>query len=125
MRRRFSQAGDARRTAVVGLLLLLSAAGIGCESGDEVPPPPAKSPEALAVDQKAGDFLAYYEEVIVLSRRYAAQPDSFQIALKALPGSNLSVEEWEAWTEPYREDPRLLTVRLETTIANLGRGGGS
>jgi len=102
----------------------LSALAGGCTPDDQ-PAMPPKSPEALAVEEKAGDFLAYYEEVIVLSRRHAAHPDSFQIALKELPGSNLTTEEWEAWTESYRGDPRQLTVRLETAIANLGRGGGA
>ena len=104
-------------------MALLGAVAAGCDEIDQ-PPMPPKSPEALAVEEKAGDFLAYYEEVIVLSRRHAAHPDSFQIALRELPGSNLTDEEWRAWTEPYQNDPRLLTVRLETTIANLGRGGG-
>jgi len=115
--------GHGRRLAGAAAAALLWAVAGGCDGGDQ-PPAPRKSPEALAVEEKAGDFLAYYEEVIVLSRRHAAHPDSFQIALKELPGSNLSVEEWEAWTDPYRKDPRQLTVRLETTIANLGRGGG-
>jgi hypothetical protein len=119
-------AGEARRSnrgsqVILAVWVILAATGSGCRNGEH-PPAPDKSPEALAVERKAGDFLDYYEEVIVLSRRHAAHPDSFQIALEALPGSNLTVEEWEAWTEPYRDDPRLLTLRLETTIANLGRG---
>ena len=107
-----------------GWALVPLALATGACQEEDGPPAPQKSPEALAVEAKAGDFLAYYQEVIVLSRRHAAHPDSFQIAIRELPGSQLTVEEWEAWTEPYRDDARLLTVRLETTIANLGRGGG-
>jgi hypothetical protein len=80
-----------------------------------------RSPETLAAEEKAGDFLEYYERVISLARQHAAHPDSFQAALDSLPGSHLTPEEWEAWTEPYREEPRQLGEHLEEVIANLGR----
>ena len=87
----------------------------GCsESGT-----PDKSPEALAVEATAGDFIDYYEEVLNLARTYAAYPDSFHAALDQLPGSHLTQEEWDAWTEPYAESPEALAERLEQVIADL------
>ncbi len=88
----------------------------GCLGSRE---PPEKSPETLAVEEKAGDFLDYYSEVLHLARRHAAEPDSFRAALDSLPGSHLSKEEWRAWTEPYREHPERLADHLEEVIANL------
>lgn len=85
------------------------------------PDPPARSPETLAVEERAGDFLDYYEEVLRLSRRYTAHPDSFQTALNGLPGTHLTDEEWEAWTAPYREDAETVATRLEAVIADLAK----
>jgi hypothetical protein len=81
--------------------------------------PLEKSPETLAIEERAGDFLDYYEQVLHLSRRYVSEPDSFQTALDALPGSHLSHEEWEVWTAPYREHPGRLADHLEKVIADL------
>jgi len=76
---------------------------------------------ARAVDEKAGGtFLDYYEEVLHLAQRYGTQPDSFRVALDALPGSHLTDEEWQAWTAPYGQDPQPLAERLEKVIADLG-----
>ncbi|GJM45162.1 MAG: hypothetical protein DHS20C21_20040 [Gemmatimonadota bacterium] len=73
-----------------------------------------------AIDEKAGsDFLGYYEDVILLAQRYSAHPDSFRVALEALPGSRLTDEEWEAWVAPYAEDPRPVAAHLEEVIASL------
>jgi hypothetical protein len=80
---------------------------------------PQRSPETLAAERKAGDFLDYYEEVLRLARRHAAFPDSFRTALDSLPGTHLTDEEWQAWTEPYRDDPGRLADRLEDVIADL------
>lgn len=106
-----------RRAGVVALALFASGAGgSGCDREG-----PVRSGETLAVQEKAGDFLDYYEAVLELSRRHAAWPDSFRAALDSLPGSHLTDEEWEAWTEPYREDPSRMADRLEEVIARLSR----
>lgn len=97
-------------------MLALGAAWPGCEGKG-----PVRSPETLAVEEKAGDFLDYYETVLELSRRHAAWPDSFRAALDSLPGSHLTDEEWKAWTAPYREDPSRMADRLEDVIARLSR----
>ncbi|MEZ5066133.1 MAG: hypothetical protein R3B81_15475 [bacterium] len=104
-----------------GLLLLLLGLGSGPGCGpDETamdPAPAPRSPETLAAEEKAGDFLAYYDAVVTLSRRYATEPDSFRVHLDALPGSRLTDAEWAAWTAPYRDAPRALADRLESAIA--------
>jgi hypothetical protein len=82
--------------------------------GDE---PPVRSPDTLEVEKRAGDFLDYYTRVLELAQAHAAEPDSFRIALDALPGSHLDERDWEAWTRPYREDPSRLADRLERIIA--------
>lgn len=102
-------------SAAAALLLALGGAA-ACGPGE-----PVRSAQTLAVEEKAGDFLDYYEEVLRLARRYTAYPDSFQTALDALPGSHLSDEEWEAWTAPYREDAAGMAMRLEAVIADLAR----
>jgi hypothetical protein len=79
----------------------------------------AKSPETIAVENRAGDFLEYYGEVLRLSQEYAAQPDSFRAAIDSLPGSHLTEEEWKAWIAPYGDDPREVADRLEKIIAGL------
>ena len=78
-----------------------------------------RTPETLAVEEVAGDFLDYYDAVLHMSRRYSAHPDSFRAAVDSLPGSHLTDEQWEAWTAPYREHPNLLADRLEEVIAEL------
>jgi hypothetical protein len=102
----------------VTMTALLASACVsgGCIRSRE---PPEKSPETLAVEERAGDFLDYYAEVLQLARRYAAEPDSFRAALDSLPGSHLSEREWKAWTEPYRAHPEQLADHLEEVIANL------
>lgn len=104
------------RSLVMAVMVTLVLANGGCVGSRD---PSEKTPETVAVEQKAGDFLAYYAEVLRLARRYAAEPDSFQIALGALPGSHLAEDEWKAWTEPYREHPERLADHLEEVIANL------
>lgn len=105
-----------RAAATAAVTSLLAAAGSGCEE-----PAPVRSPETLAVEAKAGSFLDYYEEILTLSRRYAAFPDSFQAAVDSLPGSHLTDEEWEAWTTPYVDDAGPLAERLEKVIAELSK----
>jgi hypothetical protein len=80
---------------------------------------PAKSRDTLAVEAKAGDFADYWAEVLKLSRRYIARPDSFRIALEALPGSQLSEAEWNAWVEPYHKDPLRLAGKIERAMAEM------
>jgi hypothetical protein len=108
--------GRLGRSAVMAVLVALVLANGGCVGSRD---PLEKTPETVAVEEKAGDFLAYYAEVLRLARRYAAEPDSFQTALGALPGSHLTEDEWKAWTEPYREHPERLADHLEEVIANL------
>jgi hypothetical protein len=79
----------------------------------------ARSAETRAAEAKAGDFLEYYDEVLRLARRYAAEPDSFRTALTELPGSHLTEEEWDAWTEPYAQDPVHLASHVERLLAEL------
>jgi hypothetical protein len=71
------------------------------------------------VEATCGDFLDYYDAVLQAARRHSAEPDSFRAALDSLPGSHLTEDEWRAWTEPYRSDPRRLANRLEEIIADL------
>ena len=76
---------------------------------------------ARAIDRKTGStFLDYYEQVVRLAQRHSAYPDSFRVALDALPGSHLTDEEWAAWVAPYTEDPYPVTERLEEVITTLG-----
>jgi hypothetical protein len=82
---------------------------------------PAKTSATAEVERKVGDFADYWAEVVRLSRTYSAHPDSFAAALKELPGSRLTEEEWEAWTKPYRDDPRGLAVKLEDAMATVTR----
>ena len=89
--------------------------GAGCSDDGAV----ERSPDTRAVEVIAGDFLDYYEELLHLSNRYSAHPDSFQAAIDSLPGSHLSDEQWEAWTAPYREQPAQLADRLEQVMAEL------
>jgi hypothetical protein len=78
-----------------------------------------RTPDTLAVEEIAGDFLDYYQELLQLSNQYSSHPDSFQAAVDSLPGSHLTDEQWEAWTAPYREQPALLADRLEEVMAEL------
>jgi hypothetical protein len=87
------------------------AAGCGREGVVE------RSPETLAVEETAGDFIDYYGTVLHLATRYSSHPDSFRAALDSLPGSHLTDEQWEAWTAPYREHPDKLADRLEEKLA--------
>ena len=103
------------RAAAFGFLIALGAMLPGCETKPSVP----KSPETIQVESRAGDFLDYYGEVLRLSHDYAAHPDSFRAAIDSLPGSHLSEKEWEAWIAPYRDDPRVVSERLEKIIAGL------
>lgn len=109
------------RWAFIGIAsaaLALATGGCG-DRGPEVDR--ATRAAARAVDEKAGGtFLDYYEEVLRLAQRHAAEPDSFRAGLDALPGSHLTDEEWEAWTAPYSGDPQPLAERLEKVIADLG-----
>ena len=103
------------RAAVLVSLTALIGALAGCETKPGV----AKTPETIEVEKRAGDFLDYYGEVLRLSHEYAAHPDSFRAAIDSLPGSHLSEKEWEAWIAPYRDDPRVVSERLEKIIAGL------
>ena len=107
------------RTVFSFLAFVLAATGAALGGGCESRETKTKSPPTIAVEEKAGDFLDYYTEVLRLSQEYSAHPDSFRIALDALPGSHLTEEEWEAWTEPYRDHPREVSKRLEKIIADL------
>lgn len=79
----------------------------------------AESAETIAVEKKAGDFADYWAEVVQLSRRHAAHPDSFRAAIDSLPGTHLTDEEWEAWVAPHRERPGELATKLERTMAEI------
>lgn len=89
-----------------------------CGCGRSAPSAP-KTQDTIRVEAVAGDFLSYYAEVLRLSQTHAAQPDSFRIALDALPGSHLGPEDWEAWTRPWREDPNRFVERVEGVFADL------
>ncbi len=102
------------RSLGVVIRCVLAACALAACSRDE---PPVKAPDTLEVERQAGDFLDYYAEVLQLAQAHAAEPDSFRIALDALPGSHLDERAWEAWTRPYREDPSRLADRLERIIA--------
>ena len=106
-------------TTVAIAALLINVAGLAAAAC--APEAPVKSPETLAVEEKAGDFLDYYEEVLRLSKRFTAQPYSFQAALNELPGTHVTDEEWEAWTRPHRDDAVDLALRLEAVIADLAQ----
>lgn len=102
---------------IIGVVAVI--AGCGRLEGN-----PARSTETAEVERKAGDFADYWVEVLRLSRRHSAHPDSFAAALRQLPGSQLTEEEWEAWTKPYREDPRGLAAKLEEAMSTTaGREG--
>ena len=84
---------------------------------DREPSAPPKSQDTIEVEREAGDFLDYYAEVLRLAQVHSASPDSFRVALGQLPGTHLDEKQWEAWTRPYRADPRELADRLEHIIA--------
>jgi hypothetical protein len=104
------------RAAALAGGIVFALAGAACDK--EAPAVP-RSAETRAAEAKAGDFLDYYDEVLRLARRYAAQPDSFRTALTELPGSHLTEEEWDAWTEPYAQDPVHLASHVEELLAEL------
>ena len=113
-------AGAIAPMLMLALMLAPASTLVGC--GGDAPEPIAKSPATLAAEEKAGDFLDYYENVTRLARRYAADADSFRIGLDALPGSHLSDEEWSAWTAPYEEEPGRLAERIEQVLTDLAGG---
>jgi hypothetical protein len=86
---------------------------------DRAQPERVRSPETRAVEARAGDFLEYYEHVLRLAKEHATEPDSFRVALDALPGSHLSDEEWQAWVAPYTDDPVAFADRVESVLADL------
>src|SRR5262245_36108536 len=92
----------ARRVFFATLCAWAAILAAGCDARKST----AKSSETIAVENRAGDFLEYYGEVLRLSQEYAAHPDSFRAAIDSLPGSHLTEEEWNAWIAPYRDDPR-------------------
>jgi hypothetical protein len=102
------------RAGLFALALFTALAAPGCAERA-----PVRTAETVAVEERAGDFVDYYAEVLRLAKVHAAAPDSFRAALDALPGSHLSDEEWAAWTAPYREDSEQLADRLEKVIADL------
>jgi len=102
--------------AALAALLAAATASAGC--GDREPAAP-KSAATLAVEAEAGDFADYYAEVIRLSRRHAAHPDSFRAALDALPGTHLTDPQWDAWVAPYEHRPGELAARLEEAISTV------
>jgi hypothetical protein len=108
--------------AALGLAFALALATLGNSGCDRGGSKLEKDPDTLAVEEKAGDYREYYEQVVRLARVHAAQPDSFRIALDALPGSHLTDEEWEAWTRPYVEEPGALADHLEKVLADLASG---
>jgi hypothetical protein len=112
--------------ATVAAWIAIAIAGAACDgSAPDVPrsaetrAADARSAETRAAEAKAGDFLDYYDEVLRLARRYAAEPDSFRTALTELPGSHLTEEEWDAWTEPYAQDPVHLASHVERLLAEM------
>lgn len=98
----------------------------GCR--DELPPP-VIPPETAKLEDRAGPFLEYYEQVLRLAQRHAAHPDSFKLALDAMPGSHLDARAWDTWTQRERTNPKLFAEKLEAIIAasrpSPGRGSGS
>ncbi len=104
------------RAVRVAAAVVVLAGAAGCGAGDR---PAPRSAETRAVESKAGDFAAYWAEVLRLARRHAAHPDSFRAAVDSLPGSHLTDEEWAAWTAPYAEDPGTLADSLEAAIATV------
>lgn len=98
--------------AITAVAVLLAACG---ERGARS----VESPETIAVEMKAGDFADYWAEVVRLSRRHAAHPDSFRAAIDSLPGTHLTDEEWEAWVAPHRAQPGELATKLERTMAEI------
>jgi hypothetical protein len=103
------------RFALAGVALLAPSCRLGGDSSA-----PEKSPETLAIEERCGDFLDYYGEVIRLSRLHSAQSDSFRAAVDLLPGTHLSDEEWEAWTKPYLDRPGVLGERIAAVLTELG-----
>jgi hypothetical protein len=104
------------RITLVLVALALPAGPSGCGLAER---PPPRSAGTRAVDAKAGDFADYWAEVLRLSRRHAAHPDSFRMALDALPGSHLTDDEWAAWTAPYEGAPGSLARSLEEAMATV------
>lgn len=95
-----------------------------CGPEDEPRVDAATREAARAVEERVGGtFLDYYTEVVRLSRQYGAEPDSFRIALDALPGSHLSDEDWAAWTAPWSADTEILVERLDEATAGLAPTG--
>mgnify|MGYP003557604593 CR=1 FL=1 len=105
------------RTLLLSMLLAVALLPpSGCRPGKVAPP---RSPMTQAVEAKAGDFADYWAEVLRLARLHAAHPDSFRVALEALPGSHLTHEEWRAWVGPYEAAPGELATSLEEAIATV------
>jgi hypothetical protein len=113
---RVARGAAVARGALLALVALVALGAADCRE-----PETPRSPETIAVEEKAGSFLDYYEEVLTLARRHAAHPDSFRAALDSLPGSHLTDEEWRAWTAPYETDAAALAERLEKTIGELSQ----
>jgi hypothetical protein len=90
----------------------------GCAPEKELPPP-VKPPETLRLEAAIGTFADYYAEVLRISRRHPASPDSFRMALRFFPGSHLSEEEWAAWTAPCLDRPDLLAADFEEVLEEL------
>jgi hypothetical protein len=112
---RSSRGKAVRRVPLVPIAATIVAAALGgCGDREKVV---VKSADTLAVEARAGVFLDYYTAVLDLAQRHATKPDSFRVALEALPGTHLDDREWEAWTRPYRDAPEGLAERLEKTIA--------
>lgn len=109
--------GRPLRAGILGLLGIAAALLLpACRGRDGTPP---RDAAALAVEAKAGRFPDYWAEVLRLSRRYAAHPDSFRAALDALPGSHLTDEEWKAWTAPWETAPGKVAGSLEEAISTV------
>ena len=103
----------ARGTARWIVAIVIASALVACGRRAE------KSPATVAAEKKAGDFADYWAEVVRLSRRHVAHPDSFRAALDSLPGTHLTDAEWEAWIAPYRAHPGKLASKLEETMAEV------
>ena len=108
--------GNGRRSVARVLFVIAMAVALGaCGRGAGV----VRSKETIAAEAKAGDFADYWAEVVRLSRRHAAHPDSFRAAIDALPGTHLTDAEWDAWIAPYRARPGDLASRLEQTMTEM------
>jgi hypothetical protein len=107
-----------RRWAVVlGTLALVLILGAGVFTRRSQDGGARRTEATAAVEAKAGDFADYWAEVLKLSRRYGASPDSFRAGLDALRGSHLTDAEWAAWVAPYRDAPDKLAAKMESTLA--------